>query len=362
MKLPTTLSELKRLNAKPEEPETADELETEVLDPDEPEDPDTLDAADSDEVADDEGGDLPAWLQTGDEQDTDENDVQVPLKAHIAQRKKFQGNIHSLRSDMEQKDTQIEALTQTVNELKQAVLPQSKANGGPANVDLPPVLRDFSDQDDPEAAHQSALVEWSMQSFERKQRQVEAQKQAEKAAATREQELNAHYERAAILVKEGHLSPDEYRNADAFVRQAVEIVRPGEGRTIFNTLFADLGEGSEKVLISLYRNQSNLNRFQQELTQDLSGLRAASLLGRLAADFERGSSKTTISSAPRPGSKVRGDAERATPGNKPRMTKAAKKLKAEYDLAHKEGNFHTAWSAKRKAKAAGVDVSRWAFN
>lgn len=355
MKLPSSLSELKRLNAKTEDSEAPEELEPEALEDDDPIEPETLDA-DSAEQEEGETGDVPAWLQTGEEDETNESDVQVPLKAHIAQRKKFQGNIHSLRTDIEEKDTQIEALTQTVNELKQAVLPQSQPNGRPANVELPPVLSDFEDQENPEAAHQNAMLEWSMQSFERRQRQVETQKQAEQAATTRKQELNAHYERAAILVQDGQLTSEEYRGADAFVRQAVEMVRPGEGRTIFNTLFADLGEGSEKVLISLYRNQANLNRFQQELTHDLSGLKAASYLGRLAADFERGSSKTAISSAPRPGSKVKGEGKSANP------SKAARKLKEEYDKAHKKGDFSSAWRAKKAAKAAGVDVSRWAYS
>lgn len=357
MKLPTSLSELKRLNAKNENTETPDEHETEVLDDIGSEDPEQLATDEGEDLEDqDEAENVPAWMDTGDDQDADESDVQIPLKAHIAQRKKFQGNIQSLRSDVEQKDTQIEALTQTVNELKTAIMPQTKSNGRAANIELPPVLSDFDDQDNPEAAHQAALLEWSMQSFERKQRQAEAEKQSQEQAAMREQELGAHYQRAAILVKEGHLTPDEYRNADGFVRQAVENVRPGEGRTIFNTLFADLGQGSEKVLISLYRNPTNLNRFQQELTQDLSGLRAATFLGRLAAEFERGGSKTTISSAPRPGSKVRGDGKRTSPDKK------AQKLKEEYDKAHKKGDFSAAWKAKKHAKEAGVDVSRWAYN
>lgn len=356
MKLPTSLSELKRLNAKTDATESSDEHETEVLEADEHDQTENLEAlTDGDEDEGEEEQSVPAWMQSGDDANEDESDVQVPLKAHIAQRKKFQGNIHSLRSDIEERDTQIEALTETVKELKSALSPQTIPKGGSSDIELPPVLSDFQDEDNPEGAHQSALLEWSMRSFEKRQRQSEAKRQADQAAAMREEELNAHYTRAAILVEAGQLTPEEYRTADAYVRQAVENTRPGEGRTIFNTLFADLGKGSEKVLISLYRNNTNLSRLQQELKRDMSGLRAATYLGRLAAEFEREGSKTAISSAPRPGTKIKGGGKRTA------ADKNAQQLKKEYDKAHKDNDFGAAFAAKRKARAAGVDVSRWAY-
>lgn len=363
MKLPTTLSELKRLNS---ESENTDEHETEVLESEEQTPAGEQNSSDKDDHENslndddvDQAEHVPAWMLTGEEEldKTSSDDVQVPLKAHIAQRKKFQGNISSLRSDIEERDTQIEALTNTVNELKNAITPQSKANGHVPNTDLPPVLSDFNDEDNPEAAHQSALLEWSMRNFEARQQNEAAKKRAQEAAQKREAELTSHYQRAAMLVDAGELTPDEYRAADAFVRQAVENSRPGEGKTIFNTLFADVGKGSEKVVISLYKNATNLNQLQRELERDISGLKAATFLGRLAADFERESSQSAISSAPKPGSKVKGGVAPVT-----KTDKQALKLKKEYDKAHASGDFGAAFSAKKKARAHGVDVSRWAYD
>ena len=350
MKLPKTLSELKRQNRESEqsdehETENTDELKTQEEQPADLEGDETVDANEEESV--------PAWLQTGESEDDSEEDVQVPLSAHIAQRKKFQGNISSLRTDIEARDTQIEALTQTVQELRDAIRPGEKKQAAP-QVELPPVLSDFDDEDSPDTAYQKAMLDWSMRTFENRQKQAEMKRTQEQAALQREQELTRHYERAATLVEAGQLTPEEYRNADAYVRQAIELTRPGEGKTIFNTLFADLGKGSEKVLISLYRNNANLSQLQQELTIDQTGIRASMFLGRLAADFERGDSRNKISSAPKPGSKVSGDSKRT-------VSTSEKKLRKEYDDAHKKQDIKAAFAAKKRAKAAGVDVTRWAY-
>ena len=350
MKLPTTLSELKRQNRESEnsdehEPENTDELNATEADPADPEGDELVDA--------NEDNSVPAWLQTGENEDDSEDDVKVPLSAHIAQRKKFQGNISTLRTDIEARDTQIEALTQTVQELREAIRPEDKKQAVP-NVELPPALSDFDNEDNPDIAYQKAMLDWSMRTFENRQKQADMKRQQEQAALQREQELTRHYERAATLVEAGQLTPEEYRNADAFVRQAIEMTRPGEGKTIFNTLFADLGKGSEKVLISLYRNNANLSQLQQELTIDQTGIRASMFLGRLAADFERGDSRNKISSAPKPGSKVSGDSKRT-------VSTSEKKLRKEYDDAHKKQDIKAAFAAKKRAKAAGVDVTRWAY-
>lgn len=353
MKLPRTLSELKRLNS---ESETTDEHETEILEEEEQDTAEQQEPLEGAELVDqNEAEDVPAWLQTGEEEETSsEDDVKVPLSAHIAQRKKFQGNINGLRTDIETKDSQIEALSQTIQELRDAIQPKTGTKAA-ADVELPPVLSDFEEEDNPEIAHQKAILDWSMRTFEKRQQQTEARKKQAHMSQQREQELTRHYERAGALIEAGQLTPDEYRSADAFVRQAIEMTRPGEGKTIFNTLFADLGKGSEKVLISLYRNSANLSQLQQELTSDQTGIRASMFLGRLAADFERTSSRTTISSAPKPGSKVSGTGKRTT-------NTSERKLRKAYDDAHKRGDFQGAFAAKKQAKAGGVDVSRWAYD
>ena len=356
MKLPKTLSELKRQNAQPEDADehetaTGEELELEAND-------NQADAPEGDELVDEnEAEDVPAWLETGEGTDETESDVQVPLKAHIAQRKKFQGNIHTLRTDIDQRDEQIDALTKTIQELQQTITPQSKPNGAANSNDLPPVLSDFDREDNPDTAYQKAMLEWSLKTVDQRNNDRAAQQAQAEIANNRELELTRHYERAAKLVEAGQLTGDEYREADAFIRQTIENTRPGMGRTIFNTLFADLGKGSEKVLISLYRKPAQLNQLQRELTADQSGIRASAFLGRLAGTFERDSSPTSISSAPKPGSKVKGDRKGATP-----TSKLATKLKKEYDAAHSKGNIQGALNVKKKARAGGVDVSRWAYD
>ena len=213
MKLPTSLSELKRLNANSEdseehETEDFEEAETEATD-------DNQETLEGDDLVDqNEADDVPAWLQTGEDEDTNsDGDVKVPLKAHIAQRKKFQGNINSLRTDIESRDTQIEALTQTIEDLREAIKPgaSSAAKVG-SEKDLPPVLSDFENEDSPESAHQAAMLEWSLKTFERRQQQAEMRKSQQQQAQEREQELTRHYNRAAALVEAGQLTPEEYRD------------------------------------------------------------------------------------------------------------------------------------------------------
>jgi len=109
-----------------------------------------------------------------------------------------------------------------------------------------------------------------------------------------------------------------------------------------------MGEGSEKVLYYLGRNQAALNKFQSLLAADKSGMKAAVYLGQ-----EKQRLTNPIkprSKAPDPASEIKGD--EATRG-------AANKFKKTYDAASKKDHPQDMYNAKKAARAAGVDVSEW---
>jgi hypothetical protein len=109
-----------------------------------------------------------------------------------------------------------------------------------------------------------------------------------------------------------------------------------------------LGEGSEKVNYYLGRNKAALAKFQNLLMTDKTGIQAAVFLGQEKQRLTKITKPR--SNAPKPATEIRGDEI---------VTGAAGRYKKKYYAAHKKGDTQSAYNAKKEARAAGVDVSKW---
>nr|WP_294975033.1 hypothetical protein [uncultured Pseudomonas sp.] len=251
-----------------------------------------------------------------------------------------------LRSKLErQHQSELETLKQQLEELRsKTVAPQPTAR---------PKREDFYDHDDPDDAYTEALADWKLkdtlskqhaetQSYETQRKQLEAQ---QKISSNVEQ----HYERAAVLAAASGISPELYQSADYRVRSAIEGVFPGGGgEVVTNALIASLGEGSEKVFYNLGVNPKRLAELTSKLAEDPSGIQASIYLGRLAAELTTPVRKK--SNAPAPATSVKGDAS---------TTDAGRALHRKYMDAHKKGDTQAAFSIRRQAKQANINVNSW---
>ncbi len=333
-----TLEELKQKNAQAE-------FEQQAAQPVKPEDAE-LQAKSAEPVGGDpddtgeEAQDVPLWMQA-DEQESASD--QMPVKSHIAVKQKLKGRLN-------QKDSELDELRQEIQKIKAVAQPVAS----PLQETIPaqtamPKSEDFYDSKDPDAAYQAAMQNWVSKGVEDKLNahlQTQQQQQHRQQLDSRiSQELDRHYDRAAKIVGEGMLTVDEYRDSEAYLRQSVDQVSPGNGDAYVDSLLGRMGDGSEKVVISLARNTANMTAFQQALRDDPTGISAAAYLGELKGRF---TGATRVSKTPKPGSPLNGDA--STEGGAD-----ARRYKA----AHKSGNRQEAFNIKRAAKGRGVDVSKW---
>ena len=339
-----TLDELKQKNRAEEEAlQAAQPVETtdETLQP-EAEDLGDTGSATGDTGEETDGQAVPEWMQTGDQTPGDGN---VPVKTHVAMK-------HKLKGQLQEKDGKLEQLEQEIQNLK-----AGQTAGAPVAQPQPPSqlapmpkAEDFYDQADPDAAHAAAMQRWIDRGVEQRlqthlntHQQTQAQKQQQEQVS---QALDQHYQRAANIVSEGLLTAEEYQGFDRYLRQTVESVAPGNGDSFVDTLLGRMGEGSEKVVVSLARNPAHMARFQQSLRDDPTGLSAATFLGELRGKFI--GAGTRVSQTPRPGTSLQGDGGKEGGSDQ-----------RQYKAAHKSGNRQKAFDIKWAAKARGIDVSKW---
>ena len=338
-----TLEELKQKNAEDEAagqeaqpaPAELDEVQADEADPD-----DDTPSAGEDDGEEPEAQAVPEWMQS-EEQASDKG--QVPVKSHVAMKQKLKGRLH-------EKDGEIEQLRQEIQQLKAPTIPAVTAPAITQPQSSMPKLEDFYDKPDPEAAYNASLQTWISQGVEQQlsqhfQTHQQSQQQQQQTRVINDA-VDRHYDRAAKIVSEGLLTAEEYQGADSLIRQTVESVAPGNGDHFVDALLGRMGEGSEKVVVSLARNSQHLQTFRQSLLDDPTGITAAAYLGELKGKFSGATGK--VSRTPRPGSSLKGD------GGKDGGT-----AQRQYKTAHKSGHRQKAFDIKRAAKAKGVDVSQW---
>ena len=251
-----------------------------------------------------------------------------------------------LRSKLERKhSTELEEANERIKQLESGRVDAKTLNR--------PKRDDFFDTEDPEDAYIEAMMDWKAETNQAKTATTAKQNENTQKVAEFHDRVNKgvdqHYERAVKLSEESGISAELYQSADLAVRQTVESVFPEAGDTITDTLIANLGEGSEKVLYSLGVNTARRNKFKELLTSDTSGMQAAMYLGTLKSELNAPSKRK--SNAPAPAAHVSGDANSA---NDPH--KAHKKA---YDAATKSNDTQGAFAARMAAKKAGANVKLW---
>lgn len=348
-----SLTELKQANAEQEKQEQAgqlenpDELETLQEETEELEEQ-TGQSDDPDD--EDDSKEVPEWMQTDEDGEPDTSSKNLmPVKSHVRKRKALQGEIKAkddVIAELQQQVAQLQQGTANPAELQQTARPQGTATPLPK-------LRDFDDEEDPETAFAAAMVQWSNAQVDARQNQNAQQQQATARKQRLDTALDGHYERAATLISDGSLDPEEYKAADSLLRQTADTLQPGRGDEIVNTLLASIGDGSEKVVISM-RKASNLNKFFTALQNDPTGLSVSIMLGKMAAKFENARS-SRVSSAPAPGKRI----NKGSSGNAGSVSAKERKFKRDYDAAHKVGDRNHAFTLKREAKKAGIDTTKW---
>ncbi len=251
-----------------------------------------------------------------------------------------------LKGKLQEKTDEAEALAKENEELRkrldQGGSQQEKDQGSPKM----PRLADFNYvEEDFEKAMQS-WVQQNAVAATQKVNSETSQVEAKKAAAEKvRSDVDNHYLRAEELAKKSGISEEVYAAADTEVRKTVEAVIPNGGEAVTDGLISRLGEGSEKVIYFLGRNQAKRAEFEKCLRDDPSGISAAMMLGQLKTDL--GASRKKSSSAPAPSDRIQGDQGES---------QASSKLKRQYEATD---DLQTRIDLKRSAKAKGIDVSGW---
>lgn len=216
-----------------------------------------------------------------------------------------------------------------------------------------PKREDFYDQEDPDDAYAEALMEWKLDSAVAQKtaqnQQYEQQRKQLELLQKVESRVEQHYERAATLAAASGISPELYQSADRKVREAIQGVFGGEsGEHVTNTLIANLGTGSEKVMYKLGLSPKSLAELITKLRDAPDGIPAAMYLGELKAELNAPTRKR--SNTPAPATNVQGDAN---------TTDLSRNLLRKYQEAHKRGDTQAAYDIRSEAKGKKINVSTW---
>ncbi len=339
-----TLEELKAENAAidedPVETPTTEEAEEQTVEVETETPIDSEESSEAGEPSEEktEDTETEAWMQS--DEDTDgQASADIPNSAWKAAREKYKAK---LQKHKEESGQEVEQLKAEIEKLK---------GSQPQQLNRPK-REDFDNADDPDEAFAEALVDWKLEQNNArtaaKTKEVEQTRQAEEYKQSVSKAVDQHYERAVKLAEKSDISAEVYQSADLKVRQAVESVFPEKGDDIYEALIANLGEGSEKVSFNLGVNTARRNRFVSLLTEDKTGLKAAVYLGTLNAELSAPAKRQTT--APDPATQLKGNEN---------ASQKYQSLKAKYTKAHKVGDSQAAFDAKRAAKQAGADTSKW---
>lgn len=275
------------------------------------------------------------WMSTDDpgEQTPGDPSKNVPVSKYVHLKKDLRGKI----SD---RDAEIEKLRSENETLKR----------GPATPKIlkRPVATDFRTDEDYEDALDQYYDNRANETFKRRQMEDTQTSTQRQTLDSRKEAVDKHYLRADELLEKSGIQPEIYKQADATVREAVEVIMPKLGDTVVDQIIAILGEGSEKVMFFLGRNPAALGKFQSLLTKDKTGMKAAVYLGQEKQRLTNPSKPR--SNAPDPAAQINGDAN---------STVQSSALKKKYETAHKAGKTQLAYNLKQQARKAKVNVTDW---
>ena len=299
-------------------------------------------ASDEPELDDDGNPIVPPvepWMKEEEEEEEGEQDPndpskQVPVGKFVATKRKLKGQISDRDEEIERlKRERDEALKQKPKQ--DTVLVRPKKDDFATDEEFDEALDKYNLNRTEETINRTRLED------QKKAGLQQAQKKLTEA-------VDDHYVRAEKLIEDSGIKVEVYKAADTVVRQAIETIFPGKGDLVADQFIAMVGKGSEKVNFFLGRNKAALAKFQNLLITDPSGIQAAVFLGQEKQRLTKPIKPR--SNAPAPVTDVK--------GNEP-VSGAAGRFKKKYDAAHGKNNNQAAYNAKKEAKAAGVDVSKW---
>jgi len=275
------------------------------------------------------------WMEEEGEQDPDDPSKTVPVAKFVGVKRKLRGQITERDEEIERlKRERDEALKLKPKE--ETVLERPKKDDFDTDDEFYEALDKYNLSRTSETINRTRLED---------QRKAEQRQAQEKLAEA----VDEHYVRAADLIEKSGIKPEIYQAADTTVRKAVEAITPNLGDVIVDQVISILGDGSEKVMYFLGRNKAALAKFQSLLASDKTGMKAAVYLGQEKQRLTTNPIKPR-SSAPDPPTNIKGDTN---------VTGLEARFKKKYDAAHSKKNLQEAYNAKKEARQAGVDVSRW---
>ncbi len=317
------LSELKADNEKQEQ-EGAEQVIPAVEPETEEQPPVEEEGEETPENEEPEERELEPW-----EEIKEEKNDSVPLKTHLKQKKKFK----TLRDDS---GKEIDSLKAQIEELKAKPVNETTALKRPMEYDF-----------DTDEEYHKALDDYDNKRFaDIENRRIQRENTA-KIQAQNKKAIDSHWERAEDLVEKSGIDPENYKNADLKVRDAFEAIAPKQGDILKDQIVSIIGEGSEKLIYFLGRNEDELAKVQSKLIDDPNGLKLAAYLGGLNKNLSSPRKKTT--NAPNPAPNLNGGGGGSKTGNSEK----------DYKKALKENDAKKMFSIKRAAKKEGVDVSGW---
>lgn len=346
-----TLEELKAENAQLEAQEATDVVENAVTEDELAPQADELEAEETagevESIVDDVAAEtteettdepeLEAWMQSDDDQ-TSQADNGFTGSDIAAAKKKLRTKLERRHSE------EVEQLQAEINKLKEGGAQPQKLSK--------PKREDYYDHDDPDDAYADALIDWKMSSRQAEQQAEQGAAEAKRKQLEQQQSIatgvDQHLERVVKLAEASNITADAYRGAELNVRTMIESVFPNSGDAITDALIANVGEGSEKVFFNLGVNASRRAQLEKLLREDPSGIRAGVYLGKLSGELSAPTRRKT--NTPKPAPQVNGD-EKSGPSERG--------LKQAYDKAMRGGGAQAIYQARKKAKAAGVDISKW---
>jgi hypothetical protein len=283
-----------------------------------------------------------AWMN----ESTDEQGV--PIQKHIGMKQRLKGKIEAQSDELSAQQGEIDSLKAKLAQYESGTPAPTKPVSEPVSDLEIPMEHDF---DTPEE-YRAAMVKYQNDFFDRRmqarEKTSEASGRKQKFEADLAEGTDAHYQRAEELINQHSIDPELYKTADRNVRIAVEQALPNRGEMITDFLISSMGEGSEKVMYFIGRNEAQRNKLQSLLREDPNGIKASIWLGTVLADKASAKSKS-ISQAPAPAARVKG-------GDKSASGEA---LQRKYKDAHKKRNVQEAYNIKKQAKKQGVDVTNW---
>jgi hypothetical protein len=283
---------------------------------------------DEEQETEEEESELEDWMKEDSEEENDEKPVKF-LKA----KKRLKGVIAEKDDELERLKAENEAL-------------KNKQVSKPVELKRPDPL-DF----DTDEAYNAALDDYHISLYESRQQQTHTVEKQKEIKRNIQAAADAHYERVETLMKESGISPEKYRSADTKLRQIVEAEFPKRGDIITDNFLGVMGDGSEKVAYYIGNNETARLKFQALLREDPLGIKAAMFLGEQKNRLNNTTQpKKQKSKASPPASNASGDVKNSS---------REKALKKKYTEAHKKGDGQTAFNAKKEARKAGIDVSKW---